>query len=412
MDLLQKELQRKKEALAKAREKAAVETSDDGGGKRSGKKRKYLKAGEVRQMEEEEEEERQQCKRRQLQPQEKLHQDHQRQSQSSGTNGTLVRGVDDDGGLTDSKATTQDHGTLAHKTGNTGRDDQGTTSAAVVEDTTPTAVTQQLRQLGLVIRFFGETQKERVGRLRVAQAEQSIRLKGLSELDEFRLGQGHSIRNEFLQRDEAKPKAARAAASTSITTVGHDSLAEGSNNNSTDIGKGNKPKANEDDHDDDDQSDPPKFIYKYLKELLKEWEKDLADRPDSVARSVTGRNESKTFKQCKDYIRPLFKLLKSRQLEDGLQQHLLKIVNFSKEGEFVKAHDEYMNVAIGRAAWPIGVTMVGIHARSGRAKIESSKVAHVMNSELQRKYLTSVKRLMTYAQKKRPDVDPSKKVQN
>jgi pre-mRNA-splicing factor 18 len=53
---------------------------------------------------------------------------------------------------------------------------------------------------------------------------------------------------------------------------------------------------------------------------------------------------------------------------------------------------------------------VGIHARSGRAKIESSNVAHVMNSELQRKYLTSVKRLLSYAQKKRPDVDPSKKV--
>lgn len=65
---------------------------------------------------------------------------------------------------------------------------------------------------------------------------------------------------------------------------------------------------------------------------------------------------------------------------------------------------------IGRAAWPIGVTMVGIHARSGRAKIASSNVAHVMNSELQRKYLTSVKRLLTFDQKRRVDVDPSKKV--
>ena len=45
-----------------------------------------------------------------------------------------------------------------------------------------------------------------------------------------------------------------------------------------------------------------------------------------------------------------------------------------------------------------------------REKINDNKVAHVMNSELQRKYLTSVKRLMTYAQDKRKDVDPSKKV--
>ena len=136
----------------------------------------------------------------------------------------------------------------------------------------------------------------------------------------------------------------------------------------------------------------------------------MSERSDTVAKSVIGRNDSKTPKQCKDYVRPLFKLLKQRKIEAELQARLLEIVQFAQQGEFVKAHDSYINVAIGRAAWPIGVTMVGIHARSGRAKIESSNVAHVMNSELQRKYLTSVKWLLTYAQKKRPDLDPSKKV--
>ena len=55
---------------------------------------------------------------------------------------------------------------------------------------------------------------------------------------------------------------------------------------------------------------------------------------------------------------------------------------------------------------------VGIHARSGWAKIESVNVVHVMNIELHRNYLTSIKRLMSYAQKKRTDVDPSKKIVN
>ena len=78
--------------------------------------------------------------------------------------------------------------------------------------------------------------------------------------------------------------------------------------------------------------------------------------------------------------------------------------------DFLKANDHYLRCAIGNAAWPIGLTMVGIHERSGREKINTSKVAHVMNNELQRKYFTSVKRLMTFAQKKRPDVPPSMKV--
>ena len=45
----------------------------------------------------------------------------------------------------------------------------------------------------------------------------------------------------------------------------------------------------------------------------------------------------------------------------------------------------YILVAIGTAPWPIGVTNCGIHTRSSRENISSSKVAHVMNNELQRK---------------------------
>ncbi len=44
-------------------------------------------------------------------------------------------------------------------------------------------------------------------------------------------------------------------------------------------------------------------------------------------------------------------------------------------------------MAIGNAPWPIGVTMVGIHARTGREKIFARNVAHVLNDETQRKYI-------------------------
>jgi hypothetical protein len=47
------------------------------------------------------------------------------------------------------------------------------------------------------------------------------------------------------------------------------------------------------DEDKDDPSDPLKYIYKFLKGLLKRSEQDLADRPAMVANSVAGKNESK-----------------------------------------------------------------------------------------------------------------------
>ena len=52
-----------------------------------------------------------------------------------------------------------------------------------------------------------------------------------------------------------------------------------------------------------------------------------------------------------------------------------------------EANDAYLEMAIGNAPWPIGVTMVGIHARTGREKIFARNVAHVLNDETQRKYI-------------------------
>ena len=60
---------------------------------------------------------------------------------------------------------------------------------------------------------------------------------------------------------------------------------------------------------------------------------------------------------------------------------------FQTNACFCQANDAYLEMAIGKAPWPIGVTMVGIHARTGREKISSRYVAHVLNDETQRKYI-------------------------
>jgi pre-mRNA-splicing factor 18 len=48
-----------------------------------------------------------------------------------------------------------------------------------------------------------------------------------------------------------------------------------------------------------------------------------------------------------------------------------------------------------------------LHERAAREKVGEGKVAHAMNDEEQRKYITSIKRLMTFCQKRYP-ADPSK----
>lgn len=257
-------------------------------------------------------------------------------------------------------------------------------------------ITQALRELGIPVWLFGErNDTQRLDRLKEAKENRRATIAGLSEMDEYRLGSGHGIRNPFIGKGkddddfDLKQKQDKDDPNTKTQTS-----------------------ATNNEQEDEESDDPHKTIHRFFKNLLRQWENELVNRPDAVKRTLTGRNETKTLKQCKDYIRPLFKLCKNRTLEENIMGSILNIVNFCKEGEFVKANDAYMDLAIGRAAWPIGVTMVGIHQRTGRERINADKVAHVMNSELQRKYLTSVKRLMTYCQKLRPDVDPSKKVTN
>lgn len=145
-------------------------------------------------------------------------------------------------------------------------------------------------------------------------------------------------------------------------------------------------------------------ILKYLKLVLNAWGDELNSRPEERKRSIKGKLASATHMQTVSYIKPLFKKLKRRDITDDILDCLVDIAGHLLRRNYLRANDAYLEMAIGNAAWPIGVTMVGIHARTGREKIFARNVAHVLNDETQRKYIQAVKRLMTQAQKFFPTV--------
>lgn len=81
------------------------------------------------------------------------------------------------------------------------------------------------------------------------------------------------------------------------------------------------------------------------------------------------------------------KKVKDNKLESEISEKLGDIIDFCMDREYVRAHDKYIELSIGNAAWPMGVTMVGIHERVGRSKIYSSGIAHILNDETTRKYI-------------------------
>ena len=147
---------------------------------------------------------------------------------------------------------------------------------------------------------------------------------------------------------------------------------------------------------------PHGFILYFFKRMLAEWEAELEARPPHVKRSLQGKVASATQKQTRQYMRPLFTLLRHQQLDADILQHALSIVQHSAAGRYREADEAYLTLAIGNAPWPMGVTMVGIHERSGRERIFSEHVAHVLNDETARKYIQSIKRCISWCREHYP----------
>jgi pre-mRNA-splicing factor 18 len=133
--------------------------------------------------------------------------------------------------------------------------------------------------------------------------------------------------------------------------------------------------------------------------MFQEWEKELDRLPEDSKDNAEGRQKLGIYKQCRGYMKPLLRLLKYREVSKEIMNKLFEVMIFCLDKDYIRAHDKYIELAIGNAPWPMGVTMVGIHERSGRSRIYTSQVAHILNDENTKKYLQSVKRIMSLVQR-------------
>lgn len=121
----------------------------------------------------------------------------------------------------------------------------------------------------------------------------------------------------------------------------------------------------------------------YIHSLLADWEKS-SYQPDLLF-------------ETKKSLFPLLVKLRKNQLSSELIISLSTILYHIQKHEYTRATESYMKLSIGNVAWPIGVTSIGIHARSAHEKITgSNKIANVMLDDITRLWITSIKRLITF----------------
>lgn len=257
-------------------------------------------------------------------------------------------------------------------------------------------VIRRLRERNEAIRLFGETEHDAFARLRHIEITQP-------EVN-------HGFRNDFQEAmdevdqqylveilassEESKAKTDKNQEDDAIVeSITYEEIQEMAKR----MGRGNK------DHD-------HLVIRTLLEFLLKLWDAQVNTCSQKDRTSTNVKMARATYMQTKVYMKPLLRKLKTKSLPEDILDSLTDIIKRLLWRDYIKASDAYLQMAIGNAPWPIGVTMVGIHARTGREKIFSKNVAHVMNDETQRKYIQGLKRLMTKCQEYFP-TDPSRCVE-
>ncbi|XP_042229042.1 pre-mRNA-splicing factor 18-like isoform X1 [Homarus americanus] len=254
-------------------------------------------------------------------------------------------------------------------------------------------VIRRLREREEPILVFGETEHDAFRRLRRLEILEPEVNRGLrNDFQEALERVDQAYLNEILKTEDGEGARNVALCGETITMESVIEMAK-------DLNKGNVT-----------NELSCKVIFKFVQLILQLWGSKHNARPEGEKTSVRGKMDSATYTQTQAYLKPLIKCLKKRSLPDDIMECLVEIVQHCLVRDYVKANDAYLQMAIGNAPWPIGVTMVGIHARTGREKIFSKHVAHVLNDETQRKYIQGLKRLMTKCQQYFP-TDPSRCVE-
>mmetsp|Transcript_45940 Transcript_45940/g.109392 ORF Transcript_45940/g.109392 Transcript_45940/m.109392 type:complete len:427 (-) Transcript_45940:189-1469(-) len=304
-------------------------------------------------------------------------------------------------------------------------------------------VGEQLRELGQPITLFGETDMMRYKRMRQLQREG---LEGRRNPDEVMLEQLHSNKALALE-DDAEDAAERRARKEQQEDEQEDAELDAEEAQESSSQKDSSEQTSEKDSEDEEQAaegggkskDEPvasldtkkeemkvevevalmdrcDFIRGWIRKAIKAWEKELAERPEELKSKAQHKTEMAQHRQCRRDLKPLQKRLRVYALQNFYLDKIHTIVKFADEREYRSAAEAYLDLTIGKAAWPVGLgcggsmlmeDAIGLHDRFNRNK-QVSDNAEAFNDEVARKYGQAVKRLMGVAQKYWPPDDPSK----
>jgi len=298
-------------------------------------------------------------------------------------------------------------------------------------------VIERLRELEQPITLFGETDMIRFRRLRKLekdpdQLKRDPNAIAMRQDDMLAIGQHAAQRQDELgaqsEEDDDDNKATAPAAAPeeesedSEDDQKKDETSLDTQTASSSTGDGTAPPAAPEEEEvepidvDTELMDKCDFIRSWVRKVMKAWEQEVANRSDDEKKKAAYRVEVAQHRQARRDVRPLQKRCKVYAMDDMLLPKVHSIVSLAEQREYRDASEAYIDLSIGKAAWPVGLGCGGgvlmedvilLHDKFNRmANVKD--IAYLLNDETTRKYVQALKRLMRVAQKHFPPTDPSK----
>ena len=138
-------------------------------------------------------------------------------------------------------------------------------------------------------------------------------------------------------------------------------------------------------------------VIDWMRQVFEGWMADL-DRKQGEYEGSNGKaSEFNQFRQTQDQLKPLVSLLNSNSIDPTICGLLRRITDAASMRRYMDANSVYMELSIGNKPWPIGVGNCFIQERSSMDRIATS--SHLLNDEVARRYVQSLKRLLTQAER-------------
>ena len=146
-------------------------------------------------------------------------------------------------------------------------------------------------------------------------------------------------------------------------------------------------------------------IFLWVQKILRDWNRALEQKYNNQELREKYRENWARYDESAVDIRSFLHVLRNRGGDKDMIRSIYHIMNCCLVRQYIQANDKYIDLSIGNAPWPMGVAMLSITVRRN-----APKVSHVLDQEMSRKWMQTLKRFISVSQELYPSHDDAKKV--